>query len=404
MSNTYDVAVIGLGTAGTFCCLKLAEKHKDLRILGIEAGKAPAKRRHQIFGFLGCLPAGDGKLYLSDLPKVANLTSNKKVKSAYENVSKIISNVNDFEVIEDRQPSISLEKKFKKFGYKVSLNDHIQMHPKDVHALSKHMVEIFEKNKNITFSFDNEVTGIYKQRGHFLIVAEGQEYKCKKVVIAVGRGGWRWAKTLYSNLGLIENNDIARFGIRVEMNASIMKDFNKSNCTITKGNDLEIGPLSWNGTIIPEDHGDLAISAFRSNEARWKSDKVSFSLIGNKYFPAQGVEQTDRLGKLTFILSNDRILKERVSYILAEKSKVSIIPEYNWLKETIKEISNIIPEIATKAYFHIPTIAPMAPLVNISTDLETEIEGMFVVGESAGVHGILAAACMGQIAANGVCK
>jgi hypothetical protein len=401
--NHFDTIIIGGGVAGVFACLRLSEKHRDMKVLCIEAGRGPAKRRHQLYGYFGSFPAGDGKLFLSDVPKVAALTSPKKAKIAYNWVKDVLSNVNDFEVTKDRSPSISVEKKLKKSGYKLSLNDYIQTHPKDVHALSKYTVDIFDKNKNITFSFDNEVQSICKQRGTFIITTEGQEYKCKKVIIAVGRGGWRWAKTLYSNLGLIENNDIARFGIRVEMNASIMKDFNKSNCTITK-DDLEIGPLSWGGTVIPEDHGDLAISAFRSNEARWKSDKVSFTLIGKKSFPDKGVEQTDRLGKLTFILSNDRILKERVSYILAGKSKISIIPEYDWLKDTIKELAAIIPEIGTKAYFHVPAITPMAPQVNVSPILETELEGMFVMGESAGVHGILAAACMGQIVANGVYK
>jgi hypothetical protein len=188
------------------------------------------------------------------------------------------------------------------------------------------------------------------------------------------------------------------------MNSSNMKEFNKSNCTITKGNELELGPFSWSGTVIPEDHVDLAISSFRSNENRWKSDKVSFNLIGNRVFPDKGFEQTDRIGRLTFVLSNDRIIKERISYILSDKSKISIIPEYDWLKETLQELSLIIPDITTKAYFHVPTIMTTAPQINIGNNLETEIEDMFVVGESAGIHGILAAATMGVIAGESVCK
>ena len=209
---------------------------------------------------------------------------------------------------------------------------------------------------------------------------------------------------MYASLGIIDNNDTARFGIRIETNSSVMKDFNKSNCTLLKGNDLEIGPLSWYGTVIPEDHLDLAISAFRSNENRWKSDKVSFNLIGNRPFPEAGFEQTDRIGKLTFVLANDRIVKERVSAILTGKSRISIIPEYEWLKSVITELSAIIPEISTKAYFHVPTIVPSAPKINIGDNLETEVGGMFVVGESAGIHGILAAGTMGIIAADAVCK
>ena len=141
-----------------------------------------------------------------------------------------------------------------------------------------------------------------------------------------------------------------------------------------------------------------------SNENRWKSDKVSFNLIGNRPFPGSGFEQTNRIAGLSFVLSNDRIIKERISTILTDKSKVSLIKEYDWLKSVLNELSLVIPEIINKAYFHVPTITPMAPKINIGDNLETEVDGMFVAGESAGIHGILAAGVMGIAVADAVCK
>jgi len=278
------------------------------------------------------------------------------------------------------------------------------MYPKDIHLLSKNMAEDIEQAKNITFCFDTEIIEIRREKSNFVIKSTAEEYKCKKIILSVGRSGWRWVSDIFSNFGIIENNDYARFGIRVEMNSSNMKEFNKSNCSLYKNNDLEIGPLSWNGTIIPEDHVELAITTFRSNENRWKSDKVSFSVIGNRLYPNKGYEQTDRLGKLAYVLSNDRILKERVSTILNKKSKISALKEYDWLVDTIQELTGIMPDIATKAYFHVPTIMPMAPTINIGTNMETEVPGMFVVGETAGVSGLLSAAVMGAAVGDTVCK
>ena len=403
MSN-FDVGIIGAGVAGAFATLKIAKDHKDAKTILFDLGRPPMKRRRQLEGWLGCLPNSDGKLYINNIDKVAELVGARKAKSANTWFNNVLSNIDTFKTIKDKSPSVSMEKKIKKIGYDLSLNDYIQIYPKDIHSLSKYMAESVELCKNITFNFDSEVKKIYKQKNVFVILTDEQEFRCKKLIIAVGRSGWRWAKELYESFGIIDNNDIARFGIRVEMNSNYLKDFNKSNCTITKGSELEIGPFSWFGTVIPEDHLDVAISAFRSNENRWKSDKVSFSLIGNRPFPSTGFEQTDRLGKLTFVLTNDRIIKERVSYIVSGKSKISIIPEYGWLKETVQELSTIMPELLSKAYFHVPTITPMAPKINIGSNLETEIEGMFVAGESAGVHGILSAATMGIIAADQVCK
>jgi uncharacterized protein len=403
--NNYDVGIIGAGVAGAFATLKIAKDHKNAKTILFDLGRPPMKRRRQLEGWLGCLPNSDGKLYLNNIDKVAEIVGARKAKSTRTGFDKILSNVSDnFKVIKDKSPSVAVDKKIKKLGYDIQLNDYIQIYPKDIHTLSKYMAETVEQSNNVTFSFDNEVKRIYKTKNIFTIVTEEQEYKCKKLIIAVGRSGWRWASELYKSFGIVDNNDVARFGIRVEMNATHMKDFNKSNCTIFKGNELEIGPLSWNGTIIPEDHLDMAISAFRSNENRWKSDKVSFSLIGNRPFPDAGFEQTNRIGQLTFVLTNDRIIKEKVSHILTGKSKISMMHEYDWLKNTLEEVTGIIPEIITKAYFHAPTINPMVPKINLGDNLESEIEGMFITGESAGIHGILSAGLTGIIAASSACK
>jgi uncharacterized FAD-dependent dehydrogenase len=402
MSN-FDVGIIGAGVAGAFATLKLAKDHKSAKVILFDLGRPPMKRRRQLEGWLGCLPNSDGKLYLADLDKVTNVVGWRKTKSAYNRMDKIISNVDTFKITKDKTLSVSLDKRFKKAGYDVSLNDYIQIYPRDIHTLSKMMAETIENNKNITFKFDSEVIRVYKQKNMFVVQAENQEYQCKKLIIAVGRSGWRWAYQLFNHFGIVDNNDVARFGIRIETNSTNMKEFNRSNCTIVKG-DLELGPFSWYGTVIPEDHQDVAISAFRSNENRWKSDKVSFNLIGNRPFPGTGFQQTDRIAKLSFVLSNDRIIKERVSTILTDKSKISLIKEYEWLKDALNDLSTVIPDVVAKAYFHVPTITPMAPKINIGSNLESEVDGMFVVGETAGIHGILAAGVMGLIAADSVSK
>lgn len=401
--NNYDIGIIGAGMAGAFATLRVAKEYSNVKTIVFDLGRPPMKRRRQLEGWLGCLPNSDGKLYQSDINKVSQLTGLRKAKSANTWVSHVLDEIDSFKIIKDKPLGINITKKINKLGFNIIQNDYMQMFPKEIHSLSKYMSDTIEECKNITLSFDNEIKTVYKQKGYFIIISDTQEIKCKKLIIATGRSGWRWSKNLFSSLGIIENNDIARFGIRVELNASYMKDFIKSSCSIIR-DDLELGPISWNGTVIPEDHIDMAISAFRSNENRWDSDKVSFSLIGNRTYLNNGFEQTDRLGKLTFVLTNDRIIKERISHIMSGKSKISIIPEYDWLSKSITEISNFIPDIINKGYYHAPTIMPLAPKINIGNNLESEIDGMFVVGESAGISGLLSAALTGVIAIDSICK
>jgi hypothetical protein len=161
---------------------------------------------------------------------------------------------------------------------------------------------------------------------------------------------------------------------------------------------MTLGPFQWHGTVIPEDHADLVISAFRSNEDRWKTDKVVFNLIGNRFIKNKGVSETDRLGKLTFLLFNDRIGREKVKSILKKESQISQLPEYDWLIDSINEVSKLIPEIITRGYFHAPTINPITSSIRLGSNLETEVDGMFVAGESSGITGILAAAITGSVA------
>jgi hypothetical protein len=402
-NGCHDIAVLGLGIAGAFALHKITEKYKDAKVIGFELGRPPQKRRSQISGWLGCLINGDGKIYLTDTKKVDQLVGSKKAKTSNNWVTEVFRNVSDFETTKDRSPAPAAEKRAKKNGLKIQLNNYVQLYPKEIHALSKFISNKLETNKNLTFSFDNEVFAVTKTKNNFLIQTQEGEYKAKKVVIAVGRSGWRWAHQLFTNFGIVEDNRFAKFGVRIEMPATTLKDFNKSNCTLSKEN-IEVGPLCWNGTIIPEDHVDMAISAFRSNEGRWKTDKVSFSFIRDIPTADCGFEQTDRIGKLTFILSNDRIVKERVSTLVNGKSRISIIPEYNWLGQDMQDLSNVIPDLLNKAYFHVPTLVPLPSKINLDNNLCTEVEGLYVAGESMGVIGILAAAISGAIVGDAVCK
>jgi len=402
--NIFDIGIIGAGVAGAFATYRINKYHSDINTILFDLGKKPQKRRRQLEGWLGCLPNSDGKLFLNDLSLAKKIVGPKKTKIAHDWFMSIISNIGTFKTVNDKFPSTSIIKKIRKQGYDINLNDYIQTYPKDIHALSKYIAEDLEQNKNITYSFDNEILDIRKQKNIFIITSEEGEFRCKKLIFSVGRSGWRWATEIYNNFGIVEENDTAKFGIRVEMNSNILKEFNKSSCTIEKNDNIKIGPFSWSGSIIPEDHIDMAISAFRSNENRWKTDKVSFNFIGNRTYPSKGFEQTDRIGKLTFVLANDRIIREKVAYILNDKSKISIIPEYHWLKEAILDFSEIIPEITSKAYFHIPTIIPHVPKINIGNNLETEVNGLYVAGESTGTSGILFAAITGIVAADMVCK
>lgn len=399
--ETFHTAIIGSGVAGTFAALRLAKENKGMKIILFDQGRPQGKRRRSGEGFLGYFPTSDGKLYLSDLEKVSNIAGVAKTNKALKYFYSYVSDIFDCNIIKDPGLKTNLEKRVRKNGFNIVKNDYIQVIPKEIHILSKKLAT--DLDKKITMCFDDEVETITKNKNLFIIKSSYKEVACKKLIICSGRSGWRWTKKLFESFNIIENNNIAKFGIRVEASNSVMKDFHKSSCSLIKDG-LELGPMSWNGTIIPEDHVDLAISSFRSNEARWKSDKVSFDLIGHREFNGDGFNEMSRIGQLTFVWLNDRVVKEKLSTIVSGKSKISIIPEYNWISDVLKDINNFMPDLINKGYYHAPTILPMVPRINVSNNLSTNIDNMYVCGESSGVSGLLAAALMGIIAADSVSK
>lgn len=397
----YDCAIIGAGVAGLFAANKIINENKNLKVIVFDIGAAFSKRRSQICGALGSLPFSDGKLWMNDVDSVEALIGKKKIKSAKNETVSLFKKVIDFKPVKNKKVNISADNKFKKNGYTLQYNEYVQMYPSNIHALSK--VIASNLDKKATFSFNNEVQEITKDKNIFHLKSEDGDFKAKKVLISVGRAGWRWAGNVFKNFGIVSDNDYCCFGIKAEMSAANLKDFNKSTISLTK-DDVSVGTFSWNGTVIPEDHVDMAISSFRSNEGRWNSDKVSFDIMAKKYFKNNGYEQADRIANLTFILTNERISKERISLLINKKSKISIMKEYDWLKDVILDLNNFIPDLATKGYFHSPTVITLPPKINLSNDLESDIEGLFVAGETAGVQGILAAALMGTAVAEGILK
>jgi len=113
----FDVGIIGAGVAGSFATYKISKEYKNVKTIVFDLGRPPMKRRRQLEGWLGCLPNSDGKLYLTDIDKVSDLTGLRKAKSGFTYVNNLIKNIDDFKIIKDKSPQISMEKKFKKHGY-----------------------------------------------------------------------------------------------------------------------------------------------------------------------------------------------------------------------------------------------------------------------------------------------
>lgn len=397
----YDVAIIGAGVAGCFAALRLEELY-NIKVLLIDLGRPFAKRRRQIEGAMGCLPSGDGKWYLSNLNQFEDLDG-RKLNAAKRWLDNKLNQCGTNKIIKDTNPSSFFKSKIKKLNYNLILNDYIQWKPSSIHELSKIFSDKFENSKNIKMQFDTEVFKILKKKNNFVIHTESEDFFSKKILFVPGRSGWRWANDFYKEMGLSVEDNFAQYGVRFEISGQYAKDLQKTNATLIR-HDVEIGPFSWNGTILPEDHADMVISNFRSNEDRWKTEKVSFSYIKKIEYPSDGVNQTERIAKLAYLLFNDRVSKEKNKIFLKGNSQLNFMPEYKWLSSAIEEIEEMIPDFTNRGSYHIPEILPLPGKIKLNKNFMTEISDLYVAGESAGIRGLLGAAISGILAADGVVK
>lgn len=401
----YDIGIVGSGVAGVFAAMRLAENHKNKKCILFELGRPPQKRRRPLEGYFGSFTFGDGKLYLNDTEQLQGVVDGRRLKSMSKWVQEQFNNIHTAKIIKNKLPSVNFQKKIKEHGFNIKLHDYQQWTPEHIHNLSRNTAERIENAPNIEFSFDNEVFSILKKENSFVISSNDGDYHCKKVLLCVGRSGWRWVNDLYRKFEILTSDDIVTYGVKIELSAQYLKELNKSHLSLIS-DDMILGPFSWNGSIIQEDHANYTSAAFRSNEDRWKSDKVFFSMYINSTHPGNACKQTERLAKLAFVLSNDRVGREKIVTFLKSdiENELSLVPEYFELKKHIEKLNELIPTVISRGYMHVPDIYSITSNINVAPNLETEIDGLFVAGESAGFRGINSAAISGAIAAECIAK
>lgn len=413
--KSWDIGIIGAGVSGVFAALRLAERHKNLKVVVFEFGPPPPnclrqdpihvkRRRRQLEGYLGCFPTGDGKVYLDeDADKVLEIADGRRVRAIKDWLSSQLDEVSVTRGVKSKQPSPTIKKVISDNGFDLIMHTYDQWNPDQIHQLSKISAEKIESAGNVYLSFDTEVFDFLKSDKKFVVNTSQGEFNCKRLILGVGRSGWRWVNGIYKSLGILQEDKIAKYGVRVEMPSSALREFHKSHCSLIR-EDVEVGPLQWMGSIIQEDHDDMTIAAFRSNEVRWKTDKVFFSVQKRIEVKANPCEYIDRIAKLSHLLSGDRVGREKIRSFTNGLGDLAEMPEYSWVGGALKSLEPVFPNIINRGYFHVPDIDTNISKINIANNLETEVDGLFVAGECAGIKGIAAAGIMGAVAAEGAAK
>lgn len=411
----YDIGIIGAGISGVFAALRLAERHRHLKVVVFEFGPPPPnclrqdpihvkRRRRQLEGWLGCFPTGDGKIYLEDdLAKISGFIDGRKLRGIKEWFTSELGEIAALKETKSKLPAPGIQKAITDNGFDLKMHSYEQWSPDQIHQLAKTSADRIEAAGNVFLSFDTEVFSFTKTGRKFSVITSQGDFNCKRIILSVGRSGWRWVNSVFKSFDILQENKDAKYGVKVEMPSSALRDFHKAHCSLTKEG-LEIGPLHWQGSVIQEDHDDMTIAAFRSNEERWRTDKVFFSVHRIIPIEQDACFHVDRIAKLSHLLSGDRVGREKIKNFTKGMGDLAMMPEYSWVGGTLQELEPVFPNIISRGYFHVPDIDTNTSKINVTSNLETEIDGLFVAGECAGIKGIAAAGLLGAVAAEGAAK
>jgi uncharacterized protein len=455
-ADDFDVIIVGAGPAGLFAAYYLGE-HSDLRVLLIEKGKAPHRRRCPIAENVACQRCkpcnilsgvggaglfSDGKLnFIHKLGKtdLSQFMTAERAQALIVETEEIFNHFGmDGPVYPtDMDAARSIGKTARRHGIDLlvirqkhlgsdRLPDYIGAVADAIRSLGV-VVHTSEEARDITVA-DGRATGVITNR---------KTYTAPHIILAPGRAGadWMGNLALHRGLGLIQRG--IEVGVRVEVHSDILQDL----CNIiydptffiqTSKYDDQTRTFCTNqgGYVTMENYNRFVCVNGHAYRHR-KSTNTNFAFL-SKVVLTEPVTDNQAYGEAigwlaTLIGGGKPILQRfgdlkrgrrstwqrvRKGYIIPTLSDVvcgdiaMALPEriLTNLIEGIGKLNRVVPGVANdETLLYAPEIKFFATQVETDNHLETAVKGMFVAGDGPGVAGnIVSAAATGLIPAKAI--
>ena len=453
-----DVVIIGAGPAGIFTAIEMIKKGSKKSIAIVEKG-APIEKRscpkaktqkcvnckpfcHITTGFSGAGAFSDGKLSLSyevggDLP---NLIGADKAQETIDYTDKIYLEFGADEHIEgigNDEEVKEIRKRAIKAGLK--LVDCPIRHLGTEKAQDIYLsIENYLRDNGVELMFGYECTDLIINDSvcSGAVVTNGKEtvtIDAENVIVATGRRGADWLEKLCAEHEIAHQPGTVDIGVRVEVRNEIMEKVNKvlyeSKLIGYPGpfkNKVRTFCQNPGGFVSQENYDNNLAVVNGHSYKELKSNNTNLAILVSHNFSHpfnQPIDYAVKVGELTNMLGAGHIMVQRFGDILdgkrtwqKELSQSNVRPTlpdavagditaampYRAMMNIInfiKAVDEVVPGFASEeTLLYSPELKFYSNRVKMDEDLNTNIKGLFCLGDSSGwTRGLMMASVMGVL-------
>lgn len=454
-----DLIIVGAGPAGIFTALELLRQGTKKHIVIIEKGKRVEERAcpkaktgkcmnckpycHITTGFSGAGAFSDGKLSLSpdvggDLPSLVGWERVAELIDYTDSVYLEYGADTHIEGIEDCPEKKEIRRRAISAGLR--LVDCPIRHLGTERAQDLYLaIQNTLIDGGVEIRFGDECTDLILKNKRCLGVilrkknGETEELIGDDVVVATGRRGAEWLERICAEHGIAHDPGTVDIGVRVEVRNEVMETVNK----VLYESKLIGYPKPFKnktrtfcqnpGGFVSQENYDNDLAVVNGHSYKeLKSNNTNLAILVSHNFNSpfnQPIAYAQKVGELTNMLGAGHILVQRFGDILdgkrtwpkelAQSNLRPTLPDavagdvtaampYRAMTNIINFIQSmdiVVPGFAaTETLLYSPELKFYSNRVRMDADLNTEIEGLYCLGDSSGwTRGLMMSSVMGVL-------